>query len=120
MHHTKPFFMKRPTTTRIVKPLLLFLIITSLQSCYHYRVLTTQSDPATEYQQKVLWSYCWGLINKPKDFIVPNCDNKNALDEVLVTTTLGGSILTIVTLGIVSPVKVQWRCHKPPQRVGDL
>ncbi|MES2777197.1 MAG: hypothetical protein V4722_23675 [Bacteroidota bacterium] len=112
--------MKSPTTAGPGKTLVFALMILLLQSCYHYRVLTTESDPATEYQQKVLWSYCWGLINKPKDFIVPNCDNKNALDEVRVTTSLGGSILTIVTLGIVAPVKVQWRCHKPPQRIGDL
>lgn len=112
--------MKKPATLTIAKMLCFALLILSLQSCYHYRVLTTQSDPATEVQQKVLWSYAWGLINKPKDFVVPNCDNNNALDEVTMTTTFGGSLLTIITLGIVSPVKVQWRCHKPPQRVGDL
>lgn len=103
------------------KPFLFVLLIAlPFQSCYHYRVLTTQSDPATELQEKVLWSYAWGLINKPKEFIVPNCDKKNALDEVTMTTSFGGSILTIITLGIVCPVKVQWRCHKPLQRVGDL
>ena len=113
--------MKMKQLPRAAKQFLFVLLLsTSLQSCYHYRVLTTQSDPATEPQEKVLWSYAWGLINKPKDFIVPNCDNKNALDEVTMTTTFGGALLTIITIGIVSPVKVQWRCHKPPQRIGDL
>lgn len=112
--------MKNPAVKRSAFVLLVLVLMLSLQSCYNYRILTTQSDPATEYQERVLWSYCWGLINKPKDFIVPNCDNKNAIDEVLVSTSLGGSILSIVTLGIVSPLKVKWRCHKPPQVIGDL
>jgi len=111
--------MKKQTVSSATRAFTIGLLLLSLQSCYHYRVLTTHSDPATGYQQNVLWSFCWGLINKPKDFIVPNCDNKNALDEVLVSTSPGGSILTIITLGIVSPVQVEWRCHMPCQRVGD-
>lgn len=97
-----------------------FLITASTTSCYHYRVLTTNSDPATEYQKKVVYSYLWGMINSPKDFVVPNCNNNNALDEVRVTTNLGYSILTVVSLGIFSPLEVKWRCHKPPKRQGEL
>lgn len=98
--------------------LVVFLI--SNESCYHYRVMTTNSDPATEYQKKVLYSYLWGMVNNPKDFVVPNCKNNNALDEVLFTTNLGYSFLTVVTLGIFSPVEVKWKCHKPPKREGEL
>jgi len=112
--------MKSTTFSNTGKILLFALLLLVLQSCNHYRVLTTESDPATEYQEKILWSYAWGLINKPKEFVVPNCDNNNALDEVMMTTTFGGSLLKIITLGIVSPVKVQWRCHKPPGPVGGL
>jgi hypothetical protein len=99
-----------------------FLIVAfslTVQSCYHYRLLNTNSDPTTEYQKKVMWSYCWGLVNKPQAYVVPNCD-KTAIDEVRVTTTFGNTLLTLITLGIVCPVSVEWKCHKPCQKVGDI
>jgi len=111
---TKPYSLKA-----ISRLLLILSIVIVTQSCYHYRVLSTVSDPATEYQHKVMWSYCWGLINKPQFYVVPNCDN-SGLDEVRYTTTFGNAFLTIVTLGIVCPVSVEWKCHKPCQRVGDI
>ncbi|HWJ26897.1 MAG TPA: hypothetical protein VNS32_10170 [Flavisolibacter sp.] len=111
--------MKRSLSTLTITGLLVLHLITT-EGCYHYRIQTTNPDPATSYQKKVVWSYCWGLINKPQNFVVPNCNNNNALDEVLVTTNFGYSILTIVTLGIVCPLEMKWKCHKPPQRVGNM
>ncbi len=93
------------------------IFIVTLQGCYHYRVINTNNDPATEYRDTILHSYLWGLVNKPKDFHVPNCVDSTALDEVVFSKNFGQSFLTMITLGIVSPVKVQWRCHKPCQRV---
>lgn len=100
--------------------LFLLVMIVSTQSCYQYRVLNTNNDPATEYQQTIMWSYAWGLVNKPKDFHIPNCTNNNAVDEVLFKKKFSHTVLTLATLGIVSPVEVKWRCHKPCQRVGGL
>jgi hypothetical protein len=98
---------------------ILFFIIT-IQSCYHYRVINTRNDPGTEYRDTVLRSYFWGLVNKPQNFHVPNCtDSCAALDEVVFSKNFGQSILTVITVGIVSPVKVEWKCHKPCQRVND-
>jgi hypothetical protein len=97
-----------------------FLIfVVFVQSCYHYRVLSTVSDPSNEYSKKILWSYCWGLVNNPQQFVVPNCD-RDAIDEVRITTNFGYSLITVVTVGILCPVKVEWKCHKPCQRVGNM
>ena len=112
--------MNHALHTRPAKLLLLLLLTANLQSCYHYRVLNTTNDPATEYQKKVLWSYAWGLVNKPGNFQVPNCSTDNALDEVVYSKNFGQSLLTVITLGIVSPVEVKWKCHKPCQRVGNF
>jgi len=99
----------------------LVLLFTTTESCYHYRVTTIEGDggSSTEYQKRVLWSYCWGLVNKPRDFVVPNCDS-TALNEVRYTTNMGYAVLTVVSLGIVCPTKVEWKCHKPCQRIGGL
>ena len=97
---------------------ILFVVIT--ESCYHYRVINTINDPGTEYRDTVMRSYLWGLVNKPQNFHVPNCaDTCAALDEVVFSKKFGQSILTVITLGIVSPVKVEWKCHKPCQRVNN-
>ena len=88
-----------------------------IQGCYHYRVINTNNDPATEYRDTVMWSYAWGLVNKPQNFHVPNCPETSALDEVVFSKNFGQSFLTIITLGFVSPVGVRWRCHKPCQVV---
>jgi hypothetical protein len=105
--------------TKIPMNFLLILMLSgSLQSCYHYRVLTTKSDPGTEYESKMLWSYAWGLVNNPKDFTVPNCPESTGLDEVRVTQNAGSMLLTLITIGIVAPVKVEWKCHKPAPRPG--
>lgn len=99
---------------------ILGLLIISTQGCYQYRILNTNNDPSTEYEKRVLWSYCWGLINKPKDLHVPNCNNSNALDEVQFSKKFGHSILTLITLGVVAPIEVKWKCHKPCQRINNL
>ena len=100
---------------KAVRNFLIGLVIVSTQNCYNYRVLNTNNDPATEYERRVLWSYFWGLINNPKDLHVPNCNNSNALDEVQFSKNFGHTALTLVTLGIVAPVEVKWKCHKPCQ-----
>lgn len=106
--------------SRLVRYAFLLVLVTGLQSCYHYRVLTTISDPATEYQQKVVWSYCWGLINNPQNLTVPNCPGTSGLDEVRVTQNIGSLLLTVVSLGIVAPVRIEWKCHKPCPRSGGI
>jgi hypothetical protein len=106
--------------TRTGKVIIILVITFTLQSCYHYRVVNTVNDPASvQYHQKVLWSYCWGLVNSPETFTIPDCEN-SGIDEVRITTSFASSLLTIGTLGIVCPVKVEWKCHKPCQRVGGL
>lgn len=112
--------MKIPFLICFGRNILLATIFVSSQSCYQYRVLNTNNDPATEYQKKVMWSYAWGLVNKPKDFHVPNCTTSNAIDELQFSKKFSHSVLTVLTAGIVSPVEVKWKCHKPCQRVGGL
>ena len=117
--------MNQPTAALHLKrrTILLFLsilFIFVMQSCYHYRVINTKNDPATEYRDTVMRSYLWGLINQPQNFHVQNCtDSCAAIDEVVFSKNFGQSLVSFITLGIVSSVKVQWKCHKPCQRTND-
>ena len=100
--------------------LLVILVILSFIDSFNYRVLTTNRDPATEYQKKVVWSYFWGLVNGPPQIQVPNCTHANALDEIVLSKKFDQSLLTFVTLGAVSPIEIKWKCHKPCPRIEEV
>lgn len=92
-------------------------------SCYSYRV-ATQALAGSEISKPVtVNSFFWGLIKSPKDDVhTPICDSLgvNGLSEVTVKTNFGYALITVVTLGIWSPVKMQWKCSKPCKKTGTL
>ncbi|NDU96480.1 hypothetical protein GK108_16485 [Spirosoma terrae] len=98
----------------------MMVLLLSLQSCYHYRVSTSRFDPSTGYQKQTAHSFFWGLVQQ--NVTAKNCDSLKlkSLDEVRVTTNFGYSLLTVATLGIWSPVQIEWKCPKPCPREGEL
>jgi Bor protein len=100
---------------RILRTLLLTAVIVADVGCYHTRVFTN-GQPATAYTQKTVHSLFWGLVQQNVE--PPSTDNcvSNAMQEVRVTTNLGYAFLTVVTLGLWSPMEIEWRCAKqlPP------
>ncbi len=92
---------------------LVFLIGT--QGCAHYRLSVTNPNPATDYKGRTFHTYLWGSIQDNE--VAENCIS-NTLDEVVVTTNLGYSLVTIVTLGIWNPVEIKWKCAKETTEEG--
>jgi hypothetical protein len=106
----------------VAKLLWLSAIILFSSSCYTYRV-TTQAQAGTETFSAPAHSFFWGLVKSPKnDIHTPVCDSleSNGVSEVTVKTNLGYSIITVVTLGIWCPMKVEWKCAKPCKKTGTL
>jgi choline-glycine betaine transporter len=100
--------------------LVLFTFLMS--SCYSYRV-ATHAQAGTELSKPVTaHSFFWGLVQKPAQIHTPICDSLqvNGMSEVTVKTNLGYAFITVVTLGIWSPMKLQWRCGKPCKKSGTL
>ena len=95
-------------------------VMVASQGCYHYRISPTKFDPATEYKSATVHGLFWGAAQSPKILYADNCVGSNRLDEVRMTTNLGYSLLTVATLGIWCPMKVEWKCAKPCQREGEL
>jgi len=98
--------------------LVLLLLIPLTNGCYHYRVVAPDPEPATEYENRIVHSLFWGLVQS-KDISADDCLS-NALDEVRITTNIGYSAISIATLGIWMPMNVQWRCAKEPLQEGEL
>jgi hypothetical protein len=84
-----------------------------LCGCYHYRVTAKDTAKATESRSEVLWSAFWGLSQQDID-TRSSCEG-NPVAEVRASTNLGFVLLTVVTLGILSPMQVEWVCAKDQQ-----
>ncbi len=83
----------------------------------------TYAQAGTEMSKPITAnSYFWGLLKKPKDIYTPLCDSLqvNGMSDVTISSNFGYSLITVVTLGIWSPIKVQYKCGKPCKKIGGL
>ncbi len=90
-----------------------------VSGCAHYRVQApgAAGAGATEPEGEVLWSLAWGIVQEQPR--VDNCEDQ-ALAEVTQSTNLGFALISVVTLGIAMPQRVEWRCAKAQPTEGDL
>jgi hypothetical protein len=102
-------------------PLTLTTCLLIFSSCYTYRV-ATHAQPGTEFNSSTAHSFFWGLVQNPKEISTPICDslNVNGVAVVQVKSNFGYSLITVLTLGIWSPMKIEWKCSKPCQVTGHL
>ena len=81
-----------------------------------------QNMPGTEWRSATLRSYAWGLWRQ--DLPVTNCRLANGqrlgIEEIRIGRSAGQFAITILTLGIVAPTRVSWRCCRPPSQAGTL
>ncbi len=103
MRHARP----RPLPT-----LLLAASVALAGGCAHYRASPTGAGGAsvTTEGKETVWNLAWGLVSTPTGY-VDNCQD-GPLAEVTVTSNLAYAILTVATLGLVSPAVVEWKCGK--------
>jgi hypothetical protein len=113
-------------TFKTIAPNLRFLLLLVaggllFTNCYSYRI-ATHAQPGTEFQTRTAHSLFWGLVQSPKEITTPICDslNVNGVSVVQVQNNFGYSLITVLTLGIWSPIKLQWKCGKPCQVSGHL
>ena len=93
---------------------LLFSFSLFFSSCYNYRI-ATQAQAGAEVSKTTAHAYFWGLLQKPPTIKTPICDSLevNGLAEVTMKSNFGYSLITVITLGIWSPMRVEWKCGKP-------
>ena len=119
--------MRRP---RYVAALVLLVCGLSTSGCYTYHVYQIGgtegrelgNQPGTEWRHKTLHAFAWGAVRQ--DLPVDNCRLANGqrlgIDEVKVDTNVAYLLASTVTLGIWVPLKVSWRCAKPPVPTGVI
>lgn len=97
------------------------LCILLISSCYTTNI-ATHAQAGSVVSKRTVNSFFWGLIQSPKRVTTPICDSlgTNGMAEVTVKNNLGYSLITVGTLGIWSPTRIEWRCGKPCPKVGNL
>jgi Bor protein len=100
----------------------LFALMLVFSSCYSYRVATHAQAGTGLSKPVTAHAFFWGLVQKPPQIRTPVCDSLqlNGMSEVTVKTNFGYALITVITLGIWSPAKVQWKCSKPCKETGTL
>lgn len=97
------------------------LLAISLAGCYTYRASLqpgATESPGDKGQGKVIWSFAWGAVSgNPPSF--ENCVSK-AFAEVAVKENPGFWLITLLSLGIASPKRIEWRCAPPNPTEGLL
>jgi len=92
---------------------ILLLIAFALTSCYHVR---TVANPETQrFANPTSTTVCvwaWGL-SQPR-IVAPECRSE-AFQDVRTSTNLGYALITVVTLGFVCPLTVEYTCAKPAE-----
>ena len=80
---------------------------------------TSPATPGSNYNGTITtWSFFWGLITDG-GVQVPNC-TECGMQEVTTTRDFWQGLCSIVTLGIATPMNVQWKCQAAPAREGSL
>ena len=94
----------------------------SISSCYSYRVATHALTGSEVSKTVTAHSLFWGLVQNPREIRTPICDSLgvNGMAEVSMKTNFGYALITVVTLGIWSPVKVEFKCSKPCKKSDTL
>ncbi len=108
--------------SKMMSGVMIIVITITLNSCYTHRV-STQAQEGTELSKTVTsHSLFWGLVQKPAEIHTPVCDSLgvNGMSQVTVKSNFGYSLITVATLGIWSPVQIQWRCSKPCKKSGEI
>ena len=80
------------------------------------------NQPSTEWKRKRLNAFFWGAIRQ--DLAVDDCQSADGtrfgIEEVKVETGFGYIVASSLTLGLWVPIKVGYRCAKPPVTSGQL
>ena len=88
----------------------LSLLLGLQTGCYHYRVSGEDVPVGSEAKQATLWSSLWGA--RQQNINTSQTCLSNPTAEVTMSGNFGYALLTVLSLGLVAPIDVEWKCAK--------
>lgn len=95
-----------------VFPLVLSLV---LSGCAYHRLIVPNPNPQGEMKSAQSSALGLGAVQRRT---VADCPT-NLLDEVRVRQSLGEALVTVLTLGLFAPARIEYRCAKVPTEEGS-
>lgn len=90
------------------------LACTALGGCATHRIVLANSNPTEGEMAVRSTAYLWGAAQER----TAACE-QSGINSVEVRQTFGNSLLSIVTLGIVNPIELEYVCTKPRPTSGS-
>ena len=88
-----------------------------LSGCAHYTLQVPEPNPKGQTWKKTYVAYFWGAIETER--IAQQCDAPHALDMVRAKDNLLYDVVSVLTLGIVKPMTIEYKCSAGESQVGD-
>lgn len=86
------------------------LALILLSGCVQHRIIVQRPNPTGQAETVNSTAYAFGTV---QPITAAQC-NTNLLNEVRVHQNLGQSLVSVLTLGIVNPLKIEYICAKVP------
>jgi hypothetical protein len=99
-------------TVRISRPGIWAPAVHPRETWMSSNIAHTAASPATDFQKRTVWILFWGWN---QENIRPFDCYGNGLAEVRVSTNLGYAFISVLTLGFVQPLTIEWECAKQTQ-----
>ncbi len=87
-----------------------FLVLTLLSGCAQHRLVVKKPNPTGQPVTVFSTAYAFGTV---QPITAAECTT-NLLSEVRVHQNLGRSLASVLTFGIVNPIKIEYVCAKAP------
>lgn len=100
-----------------VKILVGSLLILSFTGCMNMRVVAQYDSDNPVPHSVTKWNYCWGLV-QPND--VKTDELCESICEVNARNNIGFILISAATVGIVVPMKVEYKCCPHIPEPGDI
>lgn len=93
----------------------LIIMCLLVASCAQHRLVVERPNPVDAPHSVNSTAYAFGTVQKRT---VAQCDT-NIIDEVRVHQNLGQALISVLTLGIVMPTKIEYQCGGVPSEEGS-
>jgi len=92
------------------------------QKAWNVTPAPSSTDPACPNMsngcRKTVWALGWGVVNVPE--LTPARCGDTGLAEVTVRTVPLTFVISAVTIGLVTPRRVEWKCAAPTSTEGTI
>lgn len=98
-----------------MRPLPFLILFTLLAGCVEHRLVVKRPNPTGTSETVSSNAFGWGAIQHRE---AAKCTT-NLIDEVRVHQNFGQALATVLTLGLYTPVRIEYFCANVPSPVGN-